>query len=156
MYFPFFAQLEEGTPFARWSGQGKLSFPKDDDAADMYAEAVALLTAAGYEHYEVGSGFGYEAGCGNDTLLKNPIPAFCFPGSSSVLLQSCLSRSEFASRSRSRFKRLPASLPPPGQQLRQAGPPMPPQPGLLVWRPVLRLRPGRGVVPRGCQVQPSG
>ena len=43
MYFPFFAQLEEGTPFARWSGQGKLSFPKDDDAADMYAEAVALL-----------------------------------------------------------------------------------------------------------------
>jgi hypothetical protein len=47
------AQVEEGTPFARWYDQGKLSFPQEDDAAVMYAEAVAQLTAAGYEHYEV-------------------------------------------------------------------------------------------------------
>lgn len=47
------AQVEEGTPFARWYDQGKLSFPVEDDAATMYAEAVSLLTAAGYEHYEV-------------------------------------------------------------------------------------------------------
>jgi oxygen-independent coproporphyrinogen-3 oxidase len=49
------SQVEEGTPFARWHDQGKLSFPSDDDAASMYAEAVEVLTAAGYEHYEVSS-----------------------------------------------------------------------------------------------------
>lgn len=45
--------MEEGTPFARWYEQGRLSFPRDDDAADMYGKAVQVLTSAGYEHYEV-------------------------------------------------------------------------------------------------------
>jgi oxygen-independent coproporphyrinogen-3 oxidase len=46
-------KVEEGTPFARWFEQGKLLFPQDEAAATMYEEAVSLLTAAGYEHYEV-------------------------------------------------------------------------------------------------------
>ncbi len=46
-------QVEEGTPFARWFEKGRLSFPPDEEAAAMYSEAVAMLTAAGYEHYEV-------------------------------------------------------------------------------------------------------
>ena len=45
--------MEEGTPFARWSDQGKLSFPPNDEAANMYEDASRLLTDAGYEHYEV-------------------------------------------------------------------------------------------------------
>lgn len=46
-------QLEEGTPFAKWHDQGKITTPPDEVSAEMYAVAVATLTGAGYEHYEV-------------------------------------------------------------------------------------------------------
>lgn len=46
-------QIEEGTPFAKWYSPGDAPLPPDGDAAEMYADAVRLLTAAGYEHYEV-------------------------------------------------------------------------------------------------------
>jgi coproporphyrinogen III oxidase-like Fe-S oxidoreductase len=47
-------QVEEGTPFARWfSGEGS-PLPKEPEAVAMFEAASATLTAAGYEHYEVG------------------------------------------------------------------------------------------------------
>ncbi len=46
-------QIEEGTPFARWYEAGAAPLPPDDDAAEMFADAASMLTAAGYEHYEV-------------------------------------------------------------------------------------------------------
>lgn len=48
-------QLEEGTPFARRYAPGAAPLPPDDAAADMFADAAAILAAAGYEHYEVSS-----------------------------------------------------------------------------------------------------
>ena len=49
--------LEEGTPFAR-RGRAALGLPADEDDADdravaMWEQATAMLTAAGYEHYEI-------------------------------------------------------------------------------------------------------
>jgi coproporphyrinogen III oxidase-like Fe-S oxidoreductase len=46
-------QIEEGTPFSKWHEQGKITTPQDEDAAEMYSEAVSTLTQGGYEHYEV-------------------------------------------------------------------------------------------------------
>ncbi len=51
-------QIEEGTALARWAREGRLAawgvpLPDDDEAAAMYELALAMLAAAGYEHYEV-------------------------------------------------------------------------------------------------------
>ncbi|GBF94884.1 coproporphyrinogen III oxidase [Raphidocelis subcapitata] len=46
-------QVEEGTPFARRYSPGAAPLPADEEAAAMYADASEILTAAGYEHYEV-------------------------------------------------------------------------------------------------------
>lgn len=46
-------QVEEGTPFARHFEPGEPPLPSNDEAADMYREAVRMLTSAGYRHYEV-------------------------------------------------------------------------------------------------------
>lgn len=45
--------LEEGTPLARRVAAGELAGPDEDLAADMMETAHALLTQAGYEHYEI-------------------------------------------------------------------------------------------------------
>jgi len=45
--------VEEGTPFARQYGDDSPLLPDEDLAADMFEEADDLLTAAGYEHYEI-------------------------------------------------------------------------------------------------------
>ena len=47
-------QVEEGTPFARWYTAGKSPLPDEGQAVAMYQMASRILTAAGYEHYEVG------------------------------------------------------------------------------------------------------
>ena len=49
--------IEEGTPFAR-RGRKALGLPEDADEADeqsaaFYEQASAILTSAGYEHYEI-------------------------------------------------------------------------------------------------------
>lgn len=46
-------QVEEGTPFARWYTGENTPLPKEPDAVAMFELASALLTGAGYEHYEV-------------------------------------------------------------------------------------------------------
>ena len=45
--------LEEGTPMRLWADQGKISEPDPDVAADMYALAREVLSASGYQHYEI-------------------------------------------------------------------------------------------------------
>ena len=45
--------LEEGTPMRVWADQGKIPEPDPDVAADMYAVARDVLSAAGYHHYEI-------------------------------------------------------------------------------------------------------
>jgi oxygen-independent coproporphyrinogen III oxidase len=45
--------LEPGTRFERQHTGGKLILPDEDTETAMYTEAIATLTAAGYEHYEV-------------------------------------------------------------------------------------------------------
>jgi len=45
--------VEAGTKLARQIKRGDVAMPDDDLQADMYTEADALLTAAGYEWYEV-------------------------------------------------------------------------------------------------------
>ncbi len=45
--------LEPGTRFERLHRGGKLDLPNEDDELAMYEEAIARLTDAGYEHYEV-------------------------------------------------------------------------------------------------------
>jgi oxygen-independent coproporphyrinogen-3 oxidase len=48
-------QLEPGTPLAAQVDQGRLPRPDDDLAADMYELADGLLSAAGFEQYEISS-----------------------------------------------------------------------------------------------------
>jgi oxygen-independent coproporphyrinogen-3 oxidase len=45
--------VEDGTALARRVARGELSAPDDDDVADKYELADELLTAAGYEWYEL-------------------------------------------------------------------------------------------------------
>jgi oxygen-independent coproporphyrinogen-3 oxidase len=54
-------QVEEGTPFARRYAPGAAPLPADEEAAAMYADASEVLSAAGYEHYEVCGGVGLGA-----------------------------------------------------------------------------------------------
>lgn len=83
-YPPHHMQIEDGTPFARWHDQGKLSFPGDEAAAAMYSEAASQLTAAGYEHYEVWIG---RAVLGHGGYEHNGVDWTCFLG---MLGMSCV------------------------------------------------------------------
>ena len=45
--------VEEGTPFHAMQVEGKLSLPSSDTEADMYEDAIGMLTDAGFVHYEI-------------------------------------------------------------------------------------------------------
>lgn len=45
--------IEEGTRFAELCAQGLLSLPDEDTKVEMYELAIAFLTSAGFDHYEV-------------------------------------------------------------------------------------------------------
>lgn len=45
--------IEEGTRFADLCAEGALDLPSEDEQVEMYELAIAGLTRAGYEHYEV-------------------------------------------------------------------------------------------------------
>lgn len=45
--------LEPGTQFERLHAGGKLPLPDEDEELTMYERSIALLTEAGYQHYEV-------------------------------------------------------------------------------------------------------
>jgi len=45
--------LEHGTPLGHWADRGLVPQPDPDLAADMYERAAELLTASGYEQYEI-------------------------------------------------------------------------------------------------------
>jgi oxygen-independent coproporphyrinogen-3 oxidase len=45
--------IEEGTKFAELCAKGQLDLPDEELRLEMYEAAIAMLTAAGYEHYEV-------------------------------------------------------------------------------------------------------
>lgn len=46
-------QIEKKTPFGKLYKPGQAPLPQDEEAADMYAAAVRLLTSNTFEHYEV-------------------------------------------------------------------------------------------------------
>lgn len=45
--------VEPGTPYADAAARGILRVPDDDAAADLYEDAIAMLGAAGWDHYEI-------------------------------------------------------------------------------------------------------
>lgn len=45
--------IEDGTRFGDMQARGTLRLPSEDARAAMYEDAIATLTSAGYEHYEV-------------------------------------------------------------------------------------------------------
>jgi len=45
--------IEPGTPYADAVARGILHVPDDDAAADLYEDAIAILDAAGWTHYEI-------------------------------------------------------------------------------------------------------
>lgn len=45
--------VEEGTPFARDLAAGQLELPEEELAAALFSETISVLTAAGYEQYEI-------------------------------------------------------------------------------------------------------
>jgi len=45
--------IEEGTPFAGWFARRPGDFATNDGEAELYGIAIDVLTAAGYEHYEI-------------------------------------------------------------------------------------------------------
>jgi len=45
--------VEDGTPFALLEEEGKLTLPDEEESACMYEKAAELLSASGYEQYEI-------------------------------------------------------------------------------------------------------
>jgi len=45
--------IEDGTPYARWFAREPAAFADDTREAELYAQAIATLGGAGYEHYEI-------------------------------------------------------------------------------------------------------
>ncbi|MGA7828054.1 MAG: radical SAM family heme chaperone HemW [Geobacteraceae bacterium] len=45
--------IEEGTPFALLEENGTLFLPDEEESADMYEKSAEILTAHGYEQYEI-------------------------------------------------------------------------------------------------------
>jgi len=45
--------VEPGTPYADAAARGILHIPDDDATADLYEDAIAMLAAAGWDHYEI-------------------------------------------------------------------------------------------------------
>ncbi|HLU35055.1 MAG TPA: radical SAM family heme chaperone HemW [Thermomicrobiales bacterium] len=45
--------IEPGTPYADAAARGILRIPDDDEAADLYEDAIAILADAGWDHYEI-------------------------------------------------------------------------------------------------------
>jgi len=45
--------IEEGTPFAEVTGRDEIDLPDNDESASMYEETMKILTACGFEHYEI-------------------------------------------------------------------------------------------------------
>lgn len=45
--------IEEGTPLASWVERGEFPSPDEDDQADKYEAAHAVLSEAGFERYEI-------------------------------------------------------------------------------------------------------
>ncbi|MFO1012952.1 MAG: radical SAM family heme chaperone HemW [Caulobacteraceae bacterium] len=50
---PYQLTIEEGTAFGRRAGRGETMSPPEDTAADLYELTQAVLSAAGFEAYEV-------------------------------------------------------------------------------------------------------
>jgi oxygen-independent coproporphyrinogen III oxidase len=49
----YMLSVEEGTPLARGVSRGTIQVPADEDAAEMYEDAVRVLEGAGYGRYEI-------------------------------------------------------------------------------------------------------
>lgn len=45
--------VEPGTPYADAQARGILHMPDDDESADLYEDAISILAAAGWDHYEI-------------------------------------------------------------------------------------------------------
>jgi len=45
--------VEEGTPFHRLAATGELALPPEEEAVRMFEQTSEVLTACGYEHYEI-------------------------------------------------------------------------------------------------------
>lgn len=45
--------IEPGTPYADAAARGILQIPDDDEAADLYEDAIEILGNAGWDHYEI-------------------------------------------------------------------------------------------------------
>jgi oxygen-independent coproporphyrinogen III oxidase len=45
--------IEPGTPYADAAARGILRIPDDDEAADLYEDAIAILGEADWDHYEI-------------------------------------------------------------------------------------------------------
>jgi oxygen-independent coproporphyrinogen-3 oxidase len=45
--------IEPGTPYADAAARGILHIPDDDEAADLYEDAISILAGAGWTHYEI-------------------------------------------------------------------------------------------------------
>jgi oxygen-independent coproporphyrinogen-3 oxidase len=45
--------IEPGTPYADAAARGILHIPDDDEAADLYEDAITILGEAGWNHYEI-------------------------------------------------------------------------------------------------------
>jgi oxygen-independent coproporphyrinogen-3 oxidase len=52
-YSLYSLKVEENTLFHTLYQRGELPLPEEDEEAEMYETIIAMLTAAGYEHYEI-------------------------------------------------------------------------------------------------------
>ena len=79
--------VEEGTPFYKMHQAGELTLPGEDAEADMYEEAIRILTSAGFVHYEI-SNFakpGFE--CRHNMTYWRNEPYFGFGAGASSYLE---------------------------------------------------------------------
>lgn len=75
-------QVEAGTAFYRWYGEGgkarREGLPSEDASAQMFRDASATLCAAGYEHYEVSSYAKPGARCKHNQVYWENAPWYGF------------------------------------------------------------------------------
>jgi putative oxygen-independent coproporphyrinogen III oxidase len=70
--------VEAQTPFARQYQPGETPLPSDETTAEMYRTAQQLLTAAGYEHYEISNYARTDYQCRHNLTYWHNLPYYGF------------------------------------------------------------------------------
>ncbi|MEO0408361.1 MAG: radical SAM family heme chaperone HemW [Cyanobacteria bacterium P01_A01_bin.135] len=102
--------VEPRTAFSRWYSPGEAPLPPEETTARMYRQAQVLLTAAGYEHYEVSNYAKPGFQCRHNRVYWQNLPFYGFGmGAASYVQQRRLTRPRTQAGYRQWVARLPTA-----------------------------------------------